>query len=151
MSTLNIGFVSSIATFSRGLSRVQREAAMRQSDVPDMPGDLRDDVCERFVSLCDFALQRLLRERSSLKTVRIQDGYGYAEHHKDWLRLGCDVVVEDDELDRAIEFLEKPENAGVLDARFEAATQEFIDAHFPAGTFHELSCALYLLEEPTNA
>ena len=150
MSTLNIGFVSSIANFNRKLSRAQRNAALQPSAAPDIPDDIRDDVCDRSSALCDFALQRVLRERSSLRTVRVQDGYAYAEHHKDWLRLGCDIVLDDSELEDAIEFLEDPENAGLLDQRFEAATREFIDATFPAGTFPELSCALYLLEEPKS-
>jgi hypothetical protein len=152
MSALNIGFVSSIASFAKRFSRAERDAALREVDVPDQEGDLRDEVGDRFASLCDLALKRVLREaQCPLKTIRVESGYGYAEHHKDWLRLGCGIVVEEEELDEALSFLQQPANAGIFDARIEVATKEFIDGNFREGLFGELSCSFYLLEEPQNA
>lgn len=152
MSALNIGFVSSIASFEKRISRLERDAALREVDVPDHEGDLRDEVGNRFASLCDLALKRVLREaHSPLKTIRVESGYGYAEHHKDWLRLGCEIIVEEEELHEAISFLQQPANAGIFDAGIEIATDEFIDGNFQEGVFGDLSCSFYLLEEPQNA
>ena len=152
VSTLKIGFVSSVALFAKRISRAERDAALREVDVPDKAGDLRDEVAARFASLCDLALKQVLREaHCPLKTIRMESGHGYAEHHKDWLRLGCDIVVEEEEFDGAMSFLLQPENAGILNARIELATKEFIDRHFRAGVFDELSGSFYLLQEPHDA
>ena len=126
MATVELGFVSSIATFPPKFSRSQREDALRsfESHVEGEAPVVREDVAVHFASLCDFALKRLLHEEgSTIKTLRMESGYGYAEHHKDWLRLGCELMVEEEESDEAYAFLSEPANAGVLDSRIEAATR----------------------------
>src|SRR5882724_6889436 len=107
---------------------------------------------QRISQRSDFAVKLVLREAvSEVKTLRVEDGYGYAEHHKDWLRLGCELVVEEDEAEDAYSFLAEPTNAGILDDRFEAATEEFLQRHLSITIFDELSCSFYLLEEPRTA
>lgn len=151
MAIVNLGFISSVATFSAMLSRSQREDALRpfESHIEGEEPVIREELAAQFASLCDFGLKRLLREEGSeVKTLRVEDGYGYAEHHKDWLRLGCELMVEEEEADHAYSFLTEPTNAGIFDSRIEHATEEFLQKHLPSSMFNELSCSFYLLEKP---
>ena len=154
MSTLNIGFISAGGIFAKKLVRADREKALLDFEMIAEDGErcLKDDVAERFASLCDFALKRTIREaQCQVKTLRVEVGYGYAEHHKGWMRLGCELMVEEEEADEAFTFLEDPENAGGLEVRLGGSTREFINHHFGMAVFPEVSCSFYLLDNPRQA
>ncbi len=148
---LSLGFVSAAAVFRRSLSREEREAALRLVEM-ELQGEepvLRDDLSDQYGSLCDFALKRLINQNhAGLRTLRVESGYGYAEHHKDWFRLGSELVVEESEYDAALSFLSDPRVAGVLDALLAEVSEEFMKRHLPSNLFEEISCSFYVLEKP---
>ena len=154
MATLNIGYVSAVGHFAKRFSRSEREEALRsvETDAEEGGRCVKDDIAEKFSSACDLALKHVLRVRQShVKTLRAEVGYGFAEHHKDWLRLGCEIFVDAEEADEAYAFLEEPSTTALIESRFTGALEEFIEAHFPPSLFRDLSSSLYLLEEPENA
>jgi len=155
MATFNIGFVSVVATFSPTAPLTERKSVCHVfEDSDDVPEDSPATIAlaQRFASLCDFGLKRVVAERKAgLKTLRAEDGYGWPEHHKDWLRLGCELIVEEEELTEAVAFLSNPMNAGAFDMRLEEATREFIDSSLRRSTFAELSCSFELLQSPERA
>jgi hypothetical protein len=148
---VSIGFVSAAAIFRSSLSRQQREEALRPYEVELDEEDpvLRDDLSDAYGSLCDFALKRVINQnRSRLRTLRVVSGYGYAEHHKDWFRLGAEFVVDELEYEEAFLFLSDPTITGMLDALLEKVNEEFIERHLPGELFDESSCSFYLVEKP---
>jgi hypothetical protein len=154
MATLNIGFISAAAIFAEKWSRADRRAALRDLEMLAEDGErcVRDEIAEQFVSLCDFALKCSVADAGGgPKTLRAEIGYGYAEHDKDWLRLGGELLVEEEEADDALALIEAPEVAGLLELRLEEATREFVERHFGSGLFPEVSCSFYLLERPGRA
>jgi len=148
---LSIGFVSAGAEFRSSLSRSEREAALRpvEMKVPDEEPVLRDDLSDQYGGLCDFALKRVInRNHVALLTLRVESGYGYAEHHKGWLRLGAEFVVEESEYEKAYSFLSDPSVAGRLDAGLVKVSEEFVAKHLPADLFAQVSCSFYILQKP---
>jgi hypothetical protein len=154
MATMNIGFVSSIAEFVKSLPRLGREDALRPFESAEDPDDvhIREDIAEAFASLCDLGLKRTLHDQhSGIATLRVEIGYAYAEHHKDWLRLGCELMVEEDEVDASISFLLEPQNAALFEARLRQATMEFVRQHLNASLFAQFSSSFHLLENAEKA
>ena len=90
-------------------------------------------------------------KKCSVRSLRAEAGYAYAEHHKDWLRIGCDLVAEEDEAAIAAAFLREPLNAGTLDSYFEESTEKFLDRHFPDDLFEGISCSFFMLNDPEPA
>ena len=90
MARVEVGFVTAAAVFAAGMSEERQREGMRKYVSTDDEGSLAQGYVERFTSECDFALQRLLRERrSAAKSLRAEDGYAWPEYHKGWLRYGC--------------------------------------------------------------
>ena len=150
MATMNVGFVSAAGIFLPELSRKEREDVLRPFEATDETGELclKDELTERYASLCDLGLKRVLREVApTLKTLRMEVGYSWVEHHKDWLRLGCELMVEKEEMDEAIEFLSDPGVTPRLERRLRDATKEFL-AVIQLPIFEEVSCAYYINEVP---
>ena len=154
MATMNIGFVSSIAEFVPSLSRSGREDALRPFESAEDPDDIhiREDIAEAYASLCDLGLKRTLRDQhSKIATLRIEIGYAYAEHRKDWLRLGCELMVEAEEVDLSMTFLLDPQNAALFEDRLSQATTEFVRQHLSAAIFAQVSSSYHLLENAEMA
>ena len=148
---LSIGFVSAAAVFRSSLSREAREVALLAVEM-ELEGEepvLRDDLSTQYGSLCDFALKRIINLKASrLRSLRVEAGYGWAEHHKDWYQLGSEFVVDEAEFDEAFSFLNDPTVAGALDALLDEVTEEFIERHLPADLFEDFSCSFYVQQEP---
>jgi hypothetical protein len=149
MATMNIGVVSSIAEFVTSLSRPGRDDTLGPFESSEDPDDvhIREDIAEAYASLCNLGLKRTLHDQhSGIATLRVEIGYAFAEHHKDWLRLGCELMVEEDEVDASISFLLEPQNAALFEARLDQATKEFVAQHLNASLFAQISSSFHLLE-----
>ena len=83
-----------------------------------------------------------------MRTLHVESGYGWAEHHKDWYQLGSEFIVDETECDEAFSFLNDPAVAAVLDALLAEITQEYIDRYLPADLFEDFSCAFYVQQKP---
>jgi hypothetical protein len=113
---------------------------------------LRDDLSLQYGSLCDFALKRVINQNASrLRTLRVESGYGWAEHHKDWYQLGSELVVDEAEFAEAFSFLNDPTVAGALDVLLDEVTEEFIERYLPADLFEDFSCTFYVQQEPEKS
>jgi hypothetical protein len=86
-----------------------------------------------------------------VKSLRAEDGYAWPEYHKGWLRFGCNLMVEDHELDRAIAILSDPHFAGSYDALLEAAARDFVERQFSPKVFDEVSVTFYVAAQPGTA
>lgn len=155
MATFNIGHASVIALFSPTESLSERKSVCRTfEDADSTPNDSPETIAlaQQFASQCDFGLKRLLAEKKSvLKTLRIENGYGWPEYNKNWLRLGCELMVEEEELDEALAFLETPMNAALFEVKLEVATKEFIALSLRRSAFTEVSSSFHLLQNPELA
>jgi hypothetical protein len=152
MARVEVGFVTAVAVFASVASEDrQREGVAPFVDRVD-PGSLAQGYIAHFVSEFDFALQRLLRQRKpSVKSLRAEDGYAWPEHHKGWLRFGCNLMVEQDELGSAIDILSDPEFAGTYDALLETAASDFIESQLSPELFKEISVTFHVAAQPGNA
>jgi hypothetical protein len=152
MARVEVGFVTAAAVFAAETSEVQRREGMRQFVSRDDESSLAEGYIARFVSEFDFALQRLLRQRKpTVRSLRAEDGYAWPEYHKDWLRFGCNLMVDRDELDPAVDILSNPEFAGTYDALLEAAARDFVESQFSPELFEEISVTFHVAAEPGNA
>ena len=152
MARVEVGFVSAAAVFAAGLSESQHRDAMRSFVSSDDEGSLAPGYVASIVSEFDFALQRLLRERSAMvRSLRAEDGYAWPEYHKQWLRFGCNLMVDGDELDAAVDLLSDPEFAGTFDALLEVAASDFVERRLPSELFEDISVTFHVAAEPGNA
>jgi hypothetical protein len=152
--TLSVGFISAVAIFRSTLSRKERKAALRpfEMELKDENAVLRDELSDQYGSLCDFALKRVIKQnRAGLRTLRVESGYGYAEHHKDWFRLGAEFVVDESEYEQAFSFLADPIVAGALDALLDEMNEEFVERHLRADLFDEISCSFHVMQKPEKS
>jgi hypothetical protein len=125
------------------------QEALRPFESAEDPDDvhIREDIAEAYASLCDLGLKRTLHDQhSEIATLRIEIGYAYAKHHKDWLRLGCELMVEAEEVDPSMTFLLEPQNAALFEDRLNQATTEFVRQHLGASLFAQISSSYHLLE-----
>ena len=152
MARVEVGFVTAAAVFAAGTAEVLQRERMRKFVSSDDEGSFAPEHVARFVSKFDFALQGLLRNREPMiKSLRAEDGYAWPEYHKGWLRFGCNLMVEDHELDRAIAILSDPQFAGSYDALLEAAARDFIERQFSREVFDEVSVTFYVAPQSGTA
>ena len=152
MARIEVGFVTAAAVFAAGIAEDRQREGMRKFVSAEDEGSLKQEYIDRFTSECDLALQRLLRQRNvKVKTLRAEDGYAWPEYHKGWLRYGCDLTVEPDELKPAIEALLNPEFAGSYDASLESAASDFVTAHLAPELFDEVSVTFHVAAQTPDA
>jgi len=150
----SIGFISAVLILNSEHSEQDHQLAMSEFETGDEGDTLRSEITSDFAAQCDFALQRYRnRSRCQVRTLIACQGTGWVEYHKGWVRLNCDLIVEDHEVPAAWDWLRDTNTYTEFGLMVEDLTDEFMEKWFGEGgdeeaIFEGCSADFYVLDSP---